>query len=133
MKKIIVILLVLFVSIGTNAQTFVLSEIIPPPSYTTTQEELNEANKNIGKWEVTLTFTDKDVRMAGIDKKGDYRSEILQNMGNNIYRKYTTRNPDSYDEIEIIKYLGVISSFTFTHIHYGKVGGKMVFKRKLFK
>lgn len=131
MKKVLVIFLVLFAFIKANAQTFVLSEIIPPPSHTPTQEELNTFKNLIGKYEMTLTFTDKDVRISGKGLDGDYHSEILQNMGNNIYRKYD--NKDNYGEIEVSKYLGVISSFTMTNIKHGKIKLKLKFKRKVFK
>lgn len=127
MKGFLILLLLFPIFTITSAQTFVVTEYNAPANFS--KERAEKGKKIIGNT-VTLTFTDIDVRMSSTTENGDYRSIILEKKGNNIYRKYTSDNGDSYDELELDTFMGYITGCTFLHIHHGGFGGSMKMKRK---
>ena len=131
MKRFVLLFLLLISYYVINAQTFVVVDYIAPAGFS--QERIEEAKKIIGT-EVTLLFTDDDVKMTMPNKKGELVSKIHFKKGKNIYRRGSCADPydcrDSYDEIELNTILGYIRSFKYTHIHHNKFGGGIVLERK---
>lgn len=126
MKKFLLLLLTLLAVITVKAQTFVVSEVTPFD-----EQNRTEAQKIIGS-DVKLTFTDNDVSVTAKGNDGVSKTIILTNMGNNVYRRKTSKSDDwdSYDELELETFLGYIRGFTYTHISHKKFGGSFKAKRK---
>lgn len=127
MKKVLILCIAIIAYISANAQTFVVSEMNNYPGIS--QDGIKKNQKLIGQ-EVTLTFTDNDVRLSISDDNGGYQTELLEKKGNNIYRKNTSESGSSYDEIQLDTFLGYIRGFTFTHYHQNNFGGGFKAKRK---
>lgn len=127
MKKTILFTIMFILANICQAQTFIITDITP--SANPSQEEINAAKKLIGS-EFNLSFSDKDVTMIRKDDKGETHYKLLQNIGNNKYRKYTSKDNNSYDELELNTLLGYIKGGTFIHIHHGSFGYTFKFKRK---
>ena len=130
-KSLFLVLLMAVISCAAFGQTFKVTEVNSYPGMS--QSQINKSKKFMGT-EVTLTFTDNDVRASLPDGKGGYKTTLLQKKGNNIYRKSTILGDpndwDSYDEIELDTFMGYIRGFTFRHIHHGNFGGGFKAKRK---
>lgn len=126
-KKYVIVLFVILSFSICNAQTFIITDITPNAN--PSQEEINKATKLIGT-EFNLSFSDSDVTMIRKDDKGETHYILLQNIGNNKYRKYTSKDNNSYHELELNTLLGYIKGGTFIHIHHGSFGGTFKFKRK---
>lgn len=83
-KYAIVFLTVLFVISCTNAQTFAVTEIIAPDNIS--EKHIQEVRKKVIGTEVSLLFSDSDVRMTIKSKGEKAESIILQKIGDGLYR-----------------------------------------------
>jgi hypothetical protein len=83
-KYAIVFLTVLFVISCTNAQIFVVTEIIAPDNIS--EKHIQEVRKKVIGTEVSLLFSDSDVRMTIKSKGKKAESIILQKIGDGLYR-----------------------------------------------
>lgn len=121
-KYVVAVLTILFMCSCTDAQTFVITDIVAPDNIS--KENVQKTRKKfIGK-EINLLFSDNDVRMTIKIKDDKTESILLQKISDDLYRGEEDGG-DVFD-LELNTVFSYITSCQFTIYDKKRTGSSMI-------